>query len=865
MPPPRPGDWCECRSFHHRDGASGQTQQGSSCCPYSIYSLGLKFRNRLVKFLAVSGCLLLCASEFCMANFSSGLSFKSFEVNPSERTSLVIPSTPERPLSFRDSLEVSFLLQVNLDLGRFGYIFRTILNNSESVDVLLYTPYRGTTSVCATGDHENLIRIPISGDCWQKLRLVLKNSGGTTVAFLNDQEVATIKYTNSPVSAILCFGKNNIGSFVTHDVAPMTIKDLKIVRDGGRPDFFKLDDLSSLSKSTGIQAAVENPVWRKDLNSHWNFIWKAKLPSVSYICPDSERSVVYIISDKQVTAYDLRRMRASQWNTAKDIKIQLIDNDFLILKDGTLAYHDIDSRELIKFDPACHDWERDNPIAKHSSHLHNNLIYHRASGNFIEMFGYGQHRYSNNLFVWNPEEGSSFSAEITELGPRYMAAAGISGDKIYVFSGRGNTQGVQELGTKIYGDLVEIDVNDFSARVIWSENTNSTEVAAADLLFEHNKDSFLTLCYNPDEYKTSLQLRRYDKDGSYERLGECLPYNFLDIESEARLVFSEHTQCYYAFITQKEEDGSFSVCAYSIMSPVLASAELGRKSNGALPWIWAAIGVLLIAAVIAIRHRSHKETSEDSSDADEEVIETQSEEPVGPGIHLLGTFRAISADGLDISANFSPMMKQILCILILNSDSKQGISNTQLKDTLWYDKSDESYHNNKGVMIKKIRGYLEQVDLGLAIVSNKGYWSIEDKNGKCDYLTAMETLLSPSVQPKEIIKTASLGNLLTDLHFEWLDTYKSKYENLVIGKLEAIPVKPGDEESARRAINWADAMLAFDSLNEDSIRIKCRALITLRRNATAKRVFENFKEYYRQSLGEEFDDSFDDFLKKQVH
>ena len=832
--------------------------------PITNWMVLLKFMNRLVKFLAVSGCLLLCASEFCMADFSSGLVFKSFEVNPSERTSLVLPSAPERSLSFRDSLEVSFLLQVNLNLGRFGYIFRTILNNSKSVDVLLYTPYNRPTSVCATGDHENLIQIPISEDCWQKIRLVLKNSGGTTAAFLNDQEVATIKYTNSPVSAILCFGKNNIGSFVTHDVAPMTIKDLKIVRDGGRPDFFKLDDLSSLSKSTGIQAAVENPVWRKDLNSHWNFIWKAKLPSVSYICPDSERSVVYIISDKQVTAYDLRRMRASQWNTAKDIKIHLIDNDFLILKDGTLAYHDIDSRELIKFDPACHDWERDNPIAKHSSHLHNNLIYHRASGNFIEMFGYGQHRYSNNLFVWNPEEGSSFSAEITELGPRYMAAAGISGDKIYVFSGRGNTQGVQELGTKIYGDLVEIDVNDFSARVIWSENTNSTEVAAADLLFEHNRDSFLTLCYNPDEYKTSLQLRRYDKDGSYERLGECLPYNFLDIESEARLVFSEHTQCYYAFITQKEEDGSFSVCAYSIMSPVLASA-LGRKSNGALPWIWAAIGVLLIAAIIAIRHRLHKETSEDSSDADEEVIGTQSEEPVGPGIHLLGTFRAISADGLDISANFSPMMKQILCILILNSDSKQGISNTQLKDALWYDKSDESYHNNKGVMIKKIRGYLEQVDLGLAIVSNKGYWSIEDKNGKCDYLTAMETLLSPSVQPKEIIKTASLGSLLTDLHFEWLDTYKSKYENLVIGKLEAIPVKPVDEESARRAINWADAMLAFDSLNEDSVRIKCRALITLRRNGTAKRVFENFKEYYRQSLGEEFDDSFNDFLKKQGH
>ena len=817
--------------------------------------------NQLVRYLAVTACLLLGASGYCLADFDNGLLFKSYEVSPSERTSLIFPSDPERPLTFSDSLEVSFLLQVNLDLGRYGYILRTILNNSESVDVLLYTPYREPTSICATGDHENLIRIPISGDRWQKIRLVLKNSDGTTAAFLNGLNVAAIKCTSCPVSATLCFGKNNIGYFVTNDVAPMTIKDLTIARDGGRPEFFKLDDISSLSKNAKIPAAAENPVWKKNLNSHWNLIWRAKLPSVSYICPDSERSVVYIISDKQVTAYDLRRLSASQWDTAKDIRIHLIDNDFVILKDGTLAYHDIDSRELIKFDRTCHDWERDNPIAKHSAHLHDNLIYHRASGNFIEMFGYGQYRYSNNLLVWNPEDGSSFSTVIPELGPRYMAAAGIRDDKIYIFGGRGNTQGAQELGTKIYGDLVEIDMNDFSAKVIWSENTNNTEVAAADLLFERNKDSFLTLCYNPSEYKTCLQLRRYDMDGSYESLGESLPYNFLDIESEARLVFNEHTQCYYAFITQKEDDNTFSVCAYSILSPVLASEDQGRSSNKALPWIWAALGVLLTAVAIVFKKYPAKKTSEESLEAAEEAIGTKAEEPIGPGIHLLGVFKVISADGVDISANFSPLMKQILCILILNSGSKQGISNANLKEALWFDKSDESYHNNKGVMIKKIRLFLEQVDPGLVIVSNKGCWSLEDQNGKCDYLTAMDTLLSPSVQPKDIMKTAVLGNLLTDMHFEWLDAYKSQYENLVIGKLEAIPVSTIDEESARQAIYWADAMLAFDSLDEDSIRVKCRALIALKRNGTAKRVFENFREYYRQTLDEEFDENFNDFLK----
>lgn len=75
-----------------------------------------------------------------------------------------------------------------------------------------------------------------------------------------------------------------------------------------------------------------------------------------------------------------------------------------------------------------------------------------------------------------------------------------------------------------------------------------------------------------------------------------------------------------------------------------------------------------------------------------------------PGIYMLNGFQVINRDLKDITGKFTPIMRQLLSVIILYSNqNNKGISNIKLKELLWYDKSEESFSNNRSVNIRKIR------------------------------------------------------------------------------------------------------------------------------------------------------------------
>lgn len=71
---------------------------------------------------------------------------------------------------------------------------------------------------------------------------------------------------------------------------------------------------------------------------------------------------------------------------------------------------------------------------------------------------------------------------------------------------------------------------------------------------------------------------------------------------------------------------------------------------------------------------------------------------------MLNGFQVINRDLKDITGKFTPIMRQLLSVIILYSNqNNKGISNIKLKELLWYDKSEESFSNNRSVNIRKIR------------------------------------------------------------------------------------------------------------------------------------------------------------------
>ena len=68
---------------------------------------------------------------------------------------------------------------------------------------------------------------------------------------------------------------------------------------------------------------------------------------------------------------------------------------------------------------------------------------------------------------------------------------------------------------------------------------------------------------------------------------------------------------------------------------------------------------------------------------------------------LFGGFCVVDKNGNDTTKDFTPILKQLFVLIFIVHVQKKGISSTKLKDILWFDKSDKSAKNNRGVSLNK--------------------------------------------------------------------------------------------------------------------------------------------------------------------
>ena len=798
--------------------------------------------------------LLLCLCFHLGAKVEKGLMFRSYEVVPELRTSLVIPRGGEQ-ISFKDSLILSFQINLSLDRGRFGYVCRLFLED-EPLDVLLSTPPGGKTILGATGDHRHIVPIYKSEadlQGWQPVTIVLSRSREVLQAFVNGNQIySNPKPGQSRSNVSVCFGKVGDGLYSTTDVAPMVLRDLEIRVDSRQSYSWQLSSEAEFQVSRGLSAHLDNPVWLEDYNRHWRKVWSIEVPTVTFICPDPSRSRIWLVSGGQVVCYDLETGNVEEYQSERRIKAGLATNDFVILPDGTLAYADVDAvPELIRYDTEQEDWEKDSPRTRSSLFRHHNTEFCELDSSYVYLFGYGQHRYHKNVCIWNPFSGESRDYDLPGVFPRYLASTGIRGKTVYIMGGKGNEVGIQELGIRMYDDFLSLDLTDGTVSKLWKSPLLQEEVASGNLLLDSDGKSFLALTYKPDVYDSALQLRRFSMaDGSEEPLANPIPYYFLDVSSEARFFYDEKTENYVTVTSSRDADGTFRVAVYLLGNPILPPLNTDEKSSGPLWIAFFTLVVVMVGVALLLFVQRRLSASHSSVYVKPDAGKAS--------VKLLGGFRVTSVSGEDITGSFSPQTSRLFIILILYTAEKGGISNARLKSLMWSDKSDESYNNNRGVTMKKIRTALEQVG-PIDFVSEAGQWKVVDPEGLCDYLAASKALQeNPGMDA--VLAIAAEGPLLPEVQQDYLDAFKSLHANRVLHELEALRSRAGI--SPDLSIRIADAQLRFDSLDEEAVRAKCQALMAQKKLGSAQAAFSRFTEEFRHMMGEPFAEDFKDFVKK---
>ena len=847
-----------------------------------------------------------------------GLSFRAYEYSKDERTSFIIPSG-NHELKFKNYLSLSFDLRIRRKGEHFGYVCRMIIDNNHSINLILVNPVKEDPYLCLIKDQQYLGKVYSQGEVdiyeWNRIRIELEQEGDTLHIKNNGLLIYKEAGRAGNHLAKVCFGANKFASYTTSDVAPVILKEVNI---GFSPDCIKytwpleqaVSDTLLQDESQRMAAFISNPEWNISRHMYWKHMKTISFSSKTYPVMDGSQSVCYFVAKDRVVKYDLVRNETKEYIFSPYIDVERITNQFLSISSGDkgsqLVYYDFekpDGENLSFFDFQTKSWSVPIRRNRQSSYTQHNRFFSENDSSIVQIMGYGFHSYTREL------NRISLSGEIVRgelpdiITPRYLSAIGKADSVVYIYGGLGNDLGKQEYGITHYKDLYVLNLKDYSLEKKWAipENTHN-EVVASTLIVDKVKSMHAKgLFFTPGRFLSALVLKDLNlENGEEEVLGDTLPYTFLDVNSHADLVYLPSEKCYYAVTVHQVEGNDYEANIYSISSPVLPLQKVIMQKESVVSWKILLICVCLIGLVgmgwrwKVIRKHERKAASVSQPekpqkektilvvpDSEEEIHESDSSDPLysmletpvlntTPGIYMLNGFQVINRDLKDITGKFTPIMRQLLSVIILYSNqNNKGISNVKLKELLWFDKSEESFSNNRSVNIRKIRLLLEEV--GEAEISSaNGYWYFFNKGHIYnDYIVANQliTKMMPlNVVHKDdlekLLNLASFGQLLPNMQFDWVDGFKADYSDSMIELLSKLRDSEQFAGNDNLRVHISNCILRFDSLDEESVRMKCRALMDLKRTGMAYAAFDQFTKEYKLILNEDFKYSFEQFISE---
>ncbi|MFR9524298.1 MAG: kelch repeat-containing protein [Rikenellaceae bacterium] len=825
-----------------------------------------------------------------------GLIYKSLEAAKEHRTSFDL--SPEGSIKLTDTLRLSFSYATKYQKPRFGYLTRMIFDEKSNLDLLINsTSTDGISMLSVVLDGNLLSNHEIKLDpqreyCWNDVTIEITPKSDSLRVDINGEKESYPLNLSTSSRAQIIFGANATPKFATSDVPQAVVKDIRLERHGQKPRLWLMKKHSGecvIDEYSKKRLVVHNPEWLIDKHTEWELTLTYKSDGCIYPVFD-EQNTLHLITKDKIVSYDLLGGKQTTKQFAQPIAMKHVNYQFIYdhssdnikllnINDGEYQHSTLD------FESA--EWNPRINIEKESFYHQCNLAISPIDSAVVQLFGYGFFRFKSLMYSYKNGNLTTTSLE-EQITPRYLSSVGVVGENCYVYGGIGNPSGRQELGTHIYNDLYKIDLKENTVEQVWDlSNESTSEVATRSLLvMPHDSTKLISLFFDPLQENCQLRLREIDllKPAVSTPVATSIPYNFNDVTSQAQLIFSQKQSTLYAITVHEQKDGAFELNLYSILYPLLPPCESSVDiASSTLRNVWfIIIGVLtasIISVILAIIRRKHmktvihtsRESSGKNTASDEDMLLYNREFAIKPrvrrnGIFLLDGFCVIDKENNDITNEFTPIMRQLLSLIILHTNkNNKGISNVILKDVIWFDKSESSARNNRSVNIFKLRQSLSKVG-GYDLTYNNSYWRIDylDNNGWCDYtyacsvIESLGNVESPEQRVALLTEVAQMGSLLPNQMFDFFDQFKADYANMII---DVVNNELLNSQSPTNKVALANLILLFDKVDENAVEQKCLALIEMGKHGVAKTTFDNFAKEYHTLFGAEYDSSFEDFIK----
>ncbi len=838
---------------------------------------------------------LICVTLFSIAfiypqsESFNGIKFNSQNVIRDLKTSLYLNNA--EPIELENSFSISFDLSF-WDFKKFGPILRieneygneirviykhSDINDSSSINIFIPN-YKSHI-------HLKLSKDQLTRNNWFNLKLTIDKQKGLLLAWRNNILIGQIPYQiKNDKKFSFTFGIKDPKNLLDFDVPAISVKEIKISQSNTVQYYWELNpfkDNPLMDKISGSIIKTRNPVWVFSDHQKWKHIKDFVMPhpaETQYgIAYDSINSRLFVDAKEYLIIHNLisgkdslikyKTTSPAYWNSlVYDESKQLLYSFFT--GQGAVSIYNIKTNE----------WQYTDSVKNFDGNYFGSAKFiYPENGDLFLLGGYGWYKVKNDLFKYNFEKKGWETVKLkkNEMTPRswFTFGSGFNKGEYFIYGGFGNETGDQEYGFNRYNDLYLLNMND--STIIKQKLPKERNLGFNYLyrnLFLDKKDSVIYYLAIDEHKKTKFAfLNKLDlKTGDAARVGD----KFWETDKNkwifAMLDFNKQTNELIASIFCSDKVELFSINYPAISETKTLENTTGGKTSYAIILVIVSVGFIFFV-VVFVFYKTQKIKSEPIIPVvnNEFILQDYVSEHPKNTIKLFGGFHVFDKEGNDIYSPLSPKLKEIFLLILIKSltNHQDGITSEELSSIIWPDSSYESAKSNRGVAINKIRKALSSVD-GIYLEFLNKHWLLEFNNGSvCDYLDYLKFFKSGTAEPgiskeeiKFLIAILKAGEFLKSISYEWLDSIKFSINNDVVKYLKLFfnydEIKNDDEI----ILKLCDVILAFDSVDVESIKLKIKTLAKMNNNHFAKTTYELFVAEYKQLYDEHFPESFYDII-----
>lgn len=829
--------------------------------------------------------------------YDYGLSLKSHSVPGIERTTLYLDDN--QPFSIKNDFIISFQMYVRANEHDFGTILHLHTNTNQFIRFSFVAGEERHFPALVLNEGIININSPIEREKWLDVSLHLRLKDNVIEIDYDNKKISAMAPLQGVKSVTALFGQ--MKEYLS-DVAPIDLRNVTITQDGKQIREWKLwkhNDTVCYDEIEGAVARAIHPVWLIDNHIEWKLVHQAKIPGKLDVAFNAREALFYLVRSQSIDVLD------ENGTLQKEIAIR---GGYPAVEFPNHLLYDTLSNKLVSYYPKkgitsrfsfdTERWSNEIRNTEEASNYNHARTFNPADSSFYFFGGYGFYQYRNDLYRMKYSTNQIEQVEYERpLYPRYSAAMAIVGDELYIFGGRGNKYGKQELSSHYYWGLCAINLKNKQSRIVWQKNQPQEEgtIMASTMYFEPSDSSFYAVSTNKGGVLWKISM----KDSVYSEVSKPIYNESTYQDSDFSLYTSPSHGKLFLVLDKILSNHTHELAIYSINMPLVNEVDIRQSTAGESinnRWYLYAIGILLLlvlAGFVLYRFKyngKNKKAPPTKKGTEKTVattgkVQSQSDVPESKtipkkewmqesetiftetvnyydrsraSISLLGCFNVRDKDGNDITSNFTPRLKHLLILLILYTEKNaQGILASKTTEILWPEKEETATRNNRNVNLRKLRVLLESIgDMEVMIENN--FLRIKWGTGVfCDYHTLITCTKQFEQEKSEellnrILEILLYGPLLPNTILDWLDDFKDDYSSYSIDLLKNLLDIEISRNHQDMIIRLADIMFLHDPLNEEALAAKCSVLVTQGKKGIARNLYDRFCKEYHDSMGETY-------------